>query len=61
MLVLFPVLVTDHVGPGSSGGRTMEMKDADQSLDREKGVSVLSNGINARAEAGIGVMGCRQE
>ena len=39
----------------------MEMKDADKSLDREKGMSVLSNGINARAEAGIGVMGCRQE
>ena len=35
--VLFLVLVTDHVGPGSSGGRTMEMKDTDQSLDREKG------------------------
>ena len=60
-MVLFPVLVTDHVGPGSSGGRTREMKDADQSLDRKKEVSVLTNGINARAEADIGVMGCRQE
>lgn len=46
------------MGPGSSGGRTMEMKDTDQSLDREEGGECPQQWDgNARAEAGIG---CRQ-